>query len=481
MKTSLMTVLLWVQWLAAFPQFDNNYIPALVQDTIPVSVHLQLRAKLETDKARIAEPKSQVSAFIRELYEKRTDFVTENFNADYFIVDDELTAYLKTVLDNIYKANPALPRETSVYPFRSSAINAMSFGEGTIAFTLGLLARMETEAQVAFVLCHELAHYHRHHSDLQAANYARLNFDKDVRKKVKQINRSEYGKFTRYQQLMKSLSLSITRHSRDKEFEADSVALLYYLNTSYDLSAPLRTLEILDSADMAPFTANLDLKKHFDLPSYAFKDQWLAYTRSNTWYASQHSGDHDSLRTHPSCTKRIEALKGQLQRTPRLAGRYNVDHNRSLTRRMATRSEFEMTASMFHFRQYGDALFRSLVMAERYPHNAYLHARISECFYELYTYQKNHELGKVLDLPDARYQENYDRFLTFIHTLRLTELAAIAYHYPLARLERCGNDEYFLYAWWRSAQVEMSQTDPQKIKMEYFSKFPDGRFRQQMK
>jgi Zn-dependent protease with chaperone function len=480
MQKLWITVLLCVLWTAAFPQFDNNYIPALIQDTIPASVHSALRVKLESDKARITEPKGQVNTFIQELYDKRADFVTENFNADYFIVNDELTSYLKSVLDNIYKSNPALPRETSVYPFRSGAVNAMSFGEGTIAFTLGLFSRMETEAQIAFVLCHELAHYHQRHSDIQAMNYARLNFDRDVKKKVKQIGKSEYGKFTKYRQLMNSLNFSITRHSRDKELEADSIALLFYLNTSYDLRAPVRTLEILDSADMAPFTANLDLKKYFNFTAYPFKDRWLSYTPSNTWYASQHMEDNDSLRTHPSCKKRIEALQRQLRSvTP--AGRRAEDFNRGLTRQMAIRSEFEMTASLFHFKQFGDALFQSLVLAEQYPHNIYLHARIGESFYELYRHQKNHELGNVLELPDRRYTENYDRFLTFIHTLRLTELASVAYYYPLAKAETCGNDEYFLYTSWLSAQVEVSQTDPGKIKTEYMRKFPNGKFSARMK
>jgi len=459
---------LCLAWTSVFSQFEKNYIPSPIQDTIPAAIYESLQAKLTLDKSRITEPKSQVSTYLKELYTKRTDYVIEQFNNDYFIVDENLSPYLQSILDKIYTANPSLPRETKVYAFRSDAVNAMSYGEGTIAFTLGLLSRMETEAQIAYVLCHELAHYHSHHSDIKMAKFARLNYDKELKRQVKAISKSEYGQYTKFTQLMRSLHISITRHSREKEFEADSIALLFYLNTAYDSHAPIRTLEILDSADISLYRKNIDLKKYFDCENYRFKDQWLSYNPSTTWHASD--TDSDSLHTHPSCAKRIIALQRQLK------SHSQKDQQPSKYNTMRTRSEFEQVASAFHFGSFGKALFKSIVLAEHYPNNAYIHALIGQSLYQLYRHQKNHELGKVLALPDPRFDENYDRILTFLHTLRLMELASLAYHYTASKKDTFNTSEDFIYARWLSSHTEVSADYPAQIKSEYISRFPSGKY-----
>src|SRR5690349_1211345 len=169
MKKLLIGFILCLPLSCAWAQFDKNFIPSPIQDTIPAELYRKLKAKSELDKSKLGNSKSQENVFLKSLYDKRFDNSVENFNDDNFIVDSELTDYLTQILNNIYAANPQLPREASVYAFRNASPNALSFGDGTIGFTLGLLARMENEAEIAFVICHELAHYHAKHADQQMA------------------------------------------------------------------------------------------------------------------------------------------------------------------------------------------------------------------------------------------------------------------------------------------------------------------------
>ena len=472
--------LLCLSWSVSLAQFEKNYYPAPIDDTISSETLRQIKVKLALDKSRINEPKGKVNDYLQELYEKRAEFVIQNFNGDYFINDTEISPYLQSILDVICKSNPQLSSEARVYAFRSNAVNAMSFGEGTIAFTLGLLSRMESEDQIAFVLCHEMAHYYAKHSDLKAIDFARLNYDKEIKKKVKEIAKSDYGQYTKFTKLIGSLGLSINKHSREKEFESDSLALLFYMNTKYDLHAPIRTLEILDSADVSLHPENIDLKKHFNFTAYPFKDHWLSYTPGSNWYASQNEVENDSLRTHPSCKKRIDALQAQLK-SYNLAYKGPFYSPETKATYFQTRSDFEIVESTFHFKQYGKTLFLSLILLDRYPNNIYLHSMISKCLYQLYRYQKNHELGTVLSLPDPRFDENYDRVLTFLHALRLMEIASLSYYYPMTKKEIYGNDEEFLYACWLSSQSEVSQESPDKIKLRYKSMFPSGKYNAMMK
>jgi predicted SprT family Zn-dependent metalloprotease len=455
-------------------QVDKNYRSSSIQDTIPSNVYQSFKLKLEYDKGQVKESKTQVSAYIKELYKERFDLVVDNFNNDFFMVDTLFTSYLQSILQSIYKANPHLKDHASVYAYRSNVPNATSFGEGTIAFNLGLLAQVKNEDQIAFILCHELAHYHQHHSNMQTAQYARLSYDKDIRKKVKAISKTEYGKFTKYSQLVNNLGLSINKHSREKESEADSVGLLLYVKTDYDFRAPLQVMDVLDSADLNGNKSLINFKKQFDFATYPFKDQWVEYTKSERWYANQQMAD--SMRTHPSCKLRKIALQRQL-------GDLNLSKTRILTapkNLLPLKSKFEMVESAYHFGNYGKSLYYALLLAETYPDNVYLKAMIGRNLYQLYVYQKNHELSNVLDLPDPRFDENYDRFLTFIHHLRLTEVAHIAYSYTSFHREKHFTDEEFLYTLWLCSHLEFSEEKPDILKNTYLSRFPSGKYSQKL-
>lgn len=459
----------------AFAQFDKNYTPVPVQDTIPPEVYNHLSRRLEHDKSQVNEPKKKVNTYIKGLYDEQFKYVVSNFNDDYIITDTEITPYLQQVLANIYKANPQLSQETTVYAYRSSIPNAFSFGDGTLAVTLGLLSRLENESQLAFVLCHELAHYHRKHFEMRVQSLAQLNYDKELEKKLSQSNTYSYRK-----ELIKNLGLSINKHSRSHEFEADSAGLAYFLKTGYDRKAPVECMEILDKADEGRSQKIIDFKKYLDHSEYPFKESWLAYEKSTMWHKSETDGefgDSDTTHTHPNCQRRLAALKKQLQGH---SASNTITTDPAKMRYINAKSTFEEVASLYHFKKYGKALFGAFLLLEQYPDNAYLHAMVAKCFYQLHTYQKNHEIGKVLALPDSRFDENYDRFLTFVHQLRLTELASLGYYYAESRKPTDAADEDFWYAYWLCSQLPASKLAPAKVKADYTAQFPKGKYRQWM-
>jgi hypothetical protein len=471
-------IILCLHTFAVLGQFTKNYTPSPVLDTIPAEISEELKQKLEREKAAVEEPKSQAGTFLKSLYEKRYEYLVKNFNDDLFIIDTEFTPYLQSILEEVYRANPQLPRETKVYALRSSVPNAVSFGDGTLGFTLGLLSRMETDAEVAFVLCHEIAHYYEEHSKKDLKELARLNYDKDLKKKIDAARKSDYDRYTRLKEVFKGLGFSITHHSRGHEYEADLEGFVYFSNTRFNPKAAIRLMEILDSVDVPKFQYAINFKKQFDSKAYPFKPSWIEYNKSTTWHAP--AEEEDSMRTHPDCQKRIVALQLQLQS---LAGDTLGEDNMPSSRlqHLRIKSEFELVATELHFKEYGKALFRALLLAEQYPDNIYLQATIARCLHTLYTYQRNHALGKVVPLPDPRFPDNYDRFLTFVHKLRLGEIAAIAYHYTITRPEASFNDEEFIYALWLCSRLEISKMDPDKVKEEYAAKFPRGKYLKQMR
>jgi predicted Zn-dependent protease len=75
--------------------------------------------------------------------------------------DAELTAYVQSVLDRLY---PEFVGTLHVELFNSPHLNAICLPNGHIYINIGLLARLDNEAQLATILAHEAAHFIRQHS-----------------------------------------------------------------------------------------------------------------------------------------------------------------------------------------------------------------------------------------------------------------------------------------------------------------------------
>lgn len=101
---------------------------------------------------------------------------------------------------------------------------------------------------------------------------------------------------------------------------------------------------------------------------------------------------------------------------------------------------------------------------------------IGKNLYFLYRNRENHELGKVLDLPDPRFSDSYDRFLTFIRELRLNELEALCFFYLATKPEEYFDDDEFVYSLWLSSTLKVSKLDQEMIANDYIRKFPNGKY-----
>jgi Zn-dependent protease with chaperone function len=463
--------------LVCIGQSTPPFQPIPVIDTIPAELYRQFKLKNETDKKAVSTP-GKAGNYLKSLYDQRLTYQISMFNQDLILMDDDISRFLTTIQNKIYHANPELAHETTIYPYRSETPNALSMGNGTLCFMLGLLSRLETEDQVAFVLCHELAHHHRKHTELKMTQLANTNYDKELKKKIDAIMASPYNRHSRLKSLFSSLDISFSKHSRFAEYEADSIGLVYYRRTGYNPYAPLRVMQILDQADSAVYTENIDLRKVFSFTDFKFKDSWLEYRKSDVWHAPLRLTDSDTASTHPDCKKRFEALKG-------LLAAENVDDDEIKkgipTDPIRMQASLEIIHSQYHFKQYGKSLFNALILSEKYPENTWLHAMIGKSLYQLYQAQKNHVLGKSLELPDPRFPENYDRFLTFIHRLRLSEVAGLAYNYITTRPENDFDNEEFIHALWLCSRLEGSKLDPEKVRTAYESLYPGGKYSREMK
>ena len=180
-------------------------------------------------------------------------------SSGHLVRDPELNAYLRDVVCRL--AGPHCPG-IRVYLLRNPLFNASMAPNGMMQVYTGLLLRMDNEAQLVYVLGHEVGHFVRRHS---------LQIWRDVRAKAAFLSvfqvmvsaagagagaggiggAAQLGNAANVVAGMATLG-SVYAFSRDSEREADELGFELMLNASYDpREAPKTWSRLLKERDAA--------------------------------------------------------------------------------------------------------------------------------------------------------------------------------------------------------------------------------------
>lgn len=97
----------------------------------------------------------------RRLWGEAKEFDRALRNSEQVYEEEAVTRYLQGVMDRLY---PEFQGKIGVKIVKSPHLNAFALPNGSIYFHVGLLARLDNEAQLATVLAHEGAHFVHKHS-----------------------------------------------------------------------------------------------------------------------------------------------------------------------------------------------------------------------------------------------------------------------------------------------------------------------------
>jgi Zn-dependent protease with chaperone function len=458
-------------------RLTQTYRPSSFIDTIPGNLLKDIKARSVHTTAEIHHPDRKVEAKARQLSKKSSEYVINLFNSDQITTDEELSSYTENLVRLLESKSGFSKEETLVFVSGNSSVNALSASEGVIVCNAGLISRLHNEAQMAFVLAHELSHYYLRHVQKSIVVAAEIELNPGIKKDIRSIKRNEINQYSRMNSLMRSVRISFTQHSREHELEADSLAVIQMMKSGYNVSEAVNVLRILDSADVSLNRKIIDLRSHFYFKDYPFKKEWLNYVKSSMYHVPKLKDDTDSTKTHPDCKQRIAAVSviiNTLLVNNAAPNSKSISYLRNL-------SEFEQIDSEFHSKHYGRSLFLTLLQLDLYPDNIYLHSMIGRNLYEIHQSLKGHYFSRVVDLPNDQFDENYNRLIAFIHQLRTNELGSLAYYYMTSRNEVYFEDENFLFAFWQVSRLPSSKLDSESIKADYLEKFPSGRFIKQLK
>lgn len=162
------------------------------------------------------------------------------------VFGDETHQFLNRVASKIMAAN-GINAKLHFYVLRSGLFNAFTTDDGYIFASTALLAQVESEDELAFVLSHEISHYLLHHN-LQMETKRKESIEKAIeeirakrkqRKQKKKINKKDFDVS------LDKLLRSYFEYSRSQEYQADSLGLEMYVKAGYAPLAAGRLIEKL--------------------------------------------------------------------------------------------------------------------------------------------------------------------------------------------------------------------------------------------
>jgi Peptidase family M48 len=418
---------------SAFAQDTFQYTSSS-GDTASKARLLQLATrKFESDKNALS------GTYKKELekeYTERFHYIRKIYEQQELILDQEAKGYLAQLSGIILQHNPELAAlQPRILFSRNYVPNAASYGEGTILFHAGLFNRLNNESQVAFVLCHELAHYYLDHSNKRIGQYVHTVNSKEFQQKLKDIQKSEYLKNRSVNELAQAVSYKNRRHGRYNESEADSLALEFLRKTNFEVRESLTVLALLDSIDGHKHPG-LSVKEVFNFPQYPFRDRWVKQSSRSLGEAmlqagtgtSKDTATADSMKTHPDCRQRIEALAPRVNAFD-TRERQLFLVNRAAFEKLVRRFDYDVIDYCFLNKETGRALFYALQLYKKDAHSPYLAAIIGKCMNELYTARLEHVMSKHADAPHPDMDPEYAEFLRFLQNLSLADMASINYYF----------------------------------------------------
>ncbi len=211
--------------------------------------------------------------------------INKMLSSGHIVYGDPLSRMVERIADTLLAEYPELRSEMRFYTVTSPDVNAFATGQGMVFVNTGLIAQVENEAQLAFILSHEIVHYYRSHA-----------LEKIVGKK------KGSGQEADVEETASETDDFMRRHNRSREMEneADSLGLaLFYLNSPYAKDISEGVFDVLQYSAL-PFD---DLE--FD--TTLFNTQW--YTLSGCWLdtvdgISSRDNYDDSRSTHPNIVSR---------------------------------------------------------------------------------------------------------------------------------------------------------------------------------
>lgn len=280
----------------------------------------------------------------------------------YVVYGTPLNNYINRVADKLLANDKELRKKMRFYLFESPQVNAFAFSNGIVFLNIGLVSHLENEAQLAFVMAHEIAHYKQEHSFKAYTHQKTLS-----RKERKSFEGSVIKE-----------ELNYKRFSRKQEQDADEVGFEIYRKSGYRLGEALGLLDRLAESEL-PFDS-LKLNKRFLDGTYLnIPEKYFISGVVNA--ISVDTTEADSMRSHPAIPKRKKVLGDKIANQDKSGEYFLVSEQEFYKYRLECR--YELSRLYMLEKDYAKSIYNCYLLLSNDPNNEYLYEVLVKNFYFL--------------------------------------------------------------------------------------------------
>ena len=384
--------------------FDyKKYNGLYSQGDIPDDMRKTVQELYEEDRGRMEQFTTKRKSRRSEGILECSYAINKMVQGGRILYGDPITQWINRIADTLLKDDPQLRGELRFYTYKSPAVNAFATGQGMIFVSTGLVARLTSEAEMAFILSHEIVHYVNNHTW------------ENISTKAEEGNRR------------RDIDNIINKHNRSHrmEVEADSLGMLaYYLPSAYYTKVADDVMNILLYSDYAMGNVHFDTT-YFDSPYYSLPSEiWLRTIKP----IEIDENEVDTNSTHPNIGKRRSL-------TYRLAANVPEEGEKFLCITDEKFKQIQYLSRMETIRQlaiagaYVRAFYDSWCLIKQYPDNEFLNRTMAFSLYAMAAYKtkynNNNMIGTYQDV-EGEIQNLYHCFVKMkapdINILAIREL-----------------------------------------------------------
>ncbi len=317
------------------------------------------------------------------------------------VFNDPVGIYVNQVAAKIYQIRPDLKDQIEIYVVKSSKVNAFTTQRGVILITLGMIAQLENEAQLAYVLCHEMIHFQKDHGMKKHLHDYNLK------------NKRSYG----YQNQL----LVRSNYSKENEYEADREGFAIYEQLGYqvtNLDGVFRVLQYsyLPFDEIAFDYAFLE-SKHLKIPK--------KYQLTNVSTINTEDEYDDSKSSHPNVKNRMQRLSGLIDSSQQQSTQiFLVSKNKFVQAQRVAR--FELSRLLLADFDLKKSLYNTFLLSELYGSNLYTNKMLVKSLYTYSRVRNNFYGEQPGDSPYEDVEGESQRVFYLLEKMSSPDLAILA-------------------------------------------------------
>lgn len=407
-------------WLNAtsltISQTTENFSGLYASGKIPKDFTTKSYDKSERDYLENEDKDLDKDFFLSTRY-----YIDELLLSGNILFNEKLSKYLNRVASYTLRAENSLKDELRFYVLKSTTANAFSTDQGIIVFTTELLAQLENEAQLAYIIAHEVSHYIEHH----------------VKESYVERQTLEKGKGKYYKMDHESKVAALSVYNKSSEFEADEKGVDIYMNTEYDVDEIYTSFEML-------------LYSYLPFEDFKFESTFLnssqliipgSYFIDTLNKVSKEFNYDDLNSSHPNIEKRMNNVIMKVG-TDKSKGNKKFVISEKEFREVQNLARFENVSITLSQREYGKAIYLSYLLQKEFPNNRFLDLSLVKSLYGLAKYKNANRFSEVSEKPQDIEGESYVLHL-FLSDISKDFLNVLAYRFAYDMAEKYMNDSVF--------------------------------------